>query len=132
MAIIRERKKFRLLIIIINRKIDAGDSTYFSLGRMTYSNNSQVNLWEIGEAENALSCRTNSADCCKSSRSGEFFYPNGTVIPIRKAGHGFYRDRGEGEIRLNRLEEVMLPVGKFRCEIPDANGDVQSLYITLV
>ena len=132
LAITRERKKFRVLIIIINRKIDAGDSTYFSLGGRTYSNNSQVNIQEIGEAENALSCRTNNAQCCKSNRSGEFFYPNGTMVPIRKAGHGFYRDRREGEIRLNRLEEATLPVGKFRCEIPDANGDIQSLYITLV
>jgi hypothetical protein len=103
---------------------------------MTYSNNSQVSMQEIGEGENALSCRTNNADCCKSSRSGEFFYPNGTLVPIRKTGHGFYRDRGEGEIHLNRLEEanIMLPMGKFRCEIPGPGptGDLQSLYITLV
>ena len=89
-------------------------------------------MQEIGEAENALLCRTNNADCCKSSRNGEFYYSNGTVVPIRKAGRGFYRDRGEGEIRLNRLEEATLPMGKFRCEIPDANGDIQNLYITLV
>ena len=89
-------------------------------------------MQEIGEAENALSCRTNNADCCKSSRSGEFYYSNGTMVPIRKTGHGFYRDRGVREIRLNRLEEATLPMGKFRCEIPDANGDNQNLYITLV
>ena len=91
-----------------------------------------MNVQEIGEAENALLCRTNNADCCKFSRSGEFYYSNGTVVPIRKAGYGFYRDRGEGEIRLNRLEVATLPMGKFRCEIPDANGDIQNLYITLV
>ena len=42
-------------------------------------------------------------------------------MPIRKAGYGFYRDREDsGEVRLNRVEETgMLPLGKFRCEIPD-------------
>lgn len=101
---------------------------------MKYSNNSQVSIEKIGEAENALSCRTKHAECCKTSRSGEFIYPNGTIVPIKKAGYGFYRDREDsGEVRLNRAEETgMLPLGKFHCEIPDPNGDIQSLYITLV
>ena len=101
---------------------------------MIYSNNSQVSIEKIGEAENALSCRTKHAECCKTSRSGEFFYPNGTMVPIKKVGYGFYRDREDsGEVRLNRAEETgMLPLGKFHCEIPDPNGDIQSLYITLV
>ena len=86
----------------------------------------------IGEGENAFSCRTNHAECCKTSRSGGFFYPNGTMVPIKRAGQGFYRDRGEKEVRLNRIEGTVLPTGKFHCEIPDESGEMQNLCITLV
>ena len=34
-------------------------------------------------------------------------------------------------IRLNRMEGVTSPTGKFRCEIPDANGVMKSVYITI-
>ena len=91
-----------------------------------------MSIESIGEGENALFCRTNHAECCRASRSGEFFYPNGTMVPIRRAGHGFYRDRGKEEVRLHRMEGTVLPIGKFRCEIPDESGEMQSLYITLV
>ena len=53
-------------------------------------------------------------------------------VPIKKHGHGFYRDRGEQEIRLHRREGVTTPVGRFRCQIPDARGDLQTIYIELV
>ena len=113
---------------------ESSDTVYFSLNGTIYSNNSQVSIEKIGKAADGLSCRTKHAECCKTSRSGEFFYPNGTMVPIRKAGYGFYRDREDsGRVRLNRAEETsMLPLGKFRCEIPDPNGDIQSLYITVV
>ena len=54
------------------------------------------------------------------------------MVPIRRAGHGFYRDRGKEKVRLHRMEGTVLPTGKFRCEIPDESGEMQSLYITLV
>lgn len=111
--------------------LHVGDSPSFFLGGTPYSNNSQVCIEKIGVAENALSCRTNHPECCKTSRRGEFFYPNGTMVPIKKAGQGFYRDRGEGEIHLNRVEGIMFPTGKFRCEIPNSSGEMQNLYITL-
>ena len=91
-------------------------------------------LTEIGEGEDALICKTDREGCCKTrlNRIGEFYYPNGVKIPINKRGEKLYRNRGEKEVRLNRKEGAVSPIGRFHCEIPDAKGVMQSLYITLI
>lgn len=99
-----------------------------------YINNSVVLLTEVGEgAEGALLCKTNLINCCgtATNRHGEFYYPNGTRVPTKGFQAGFYRNRGDQIIRLNRREGVMAPVGKFRCQIPDTNGVMQYLFINL-
>ena len=105
---------------------------HFLLGGQLYSNNSRINLHLIGEGENALFCKTDLVNCCEANRFGEFFYPNGVQVPIQKLGHGFYRNRGKQEIRLHRREGVTTPAGRFRCQIPDARGGLQTIYIELV
>ena len=107
---------------------------HFLLDGQLYSNNSRISLHLIGEGENALTCKTDLINCCGTppSRIGEFFYPNGVQIPIQRFGHGFYRSRGKQEIRLHRREGVTTPTGRFRCQIPDAKGDLQNIYIELV
>ena len=50
---------------------------------------------------------------------------------MKKAGYGFYRDRGVQEVRLNQREGVTSPTGKFRCAVPDASGTIQNLIIYL-
>ena len=51
---------------------------------------------------------------------------------MKKDGHGFYRDRGVQEVRLNRREGVTSPTGKFHCAVPDASGTVRNLFIHLL
>ena len=99
-----------------------------------YSNNSVLSLNDVGEGASALLCKTNLSNCCKSVpfRFGQFYYPDGEKVPIRSGSSGFYRDRGDQEIRLNRRDGITSPAGKFRCEIPDADGVSQNLIITLV
>ena len=99
-----------------------------------YLNNSEIPLRVIGEGENALICKTDLVNCCgtQPNRFGEFYYPNGVQVPIRNRGQGFYRNHGEQEIRLHRKEGVTAPRGRFRCEIPDASRDLQTIYIELV
>ena len=96
-------------------------------------NNSAAVLSAVGEGENALLCNTNKEDCCGISPNqfGEFYYPNGIKVPIAKQQQGFYRNRGENVVRLNRRDGTTSPTGKYRCEIPDANGLMQDIYITL-
>ena len=107
---------------------------HFTLGGQVYGNNSVVPLINIREANDALICRTNNINCCGTlpNRFGQFYYPSGVQVPVNSAGQGFYRNRGDQVIRLNRREGATSPTGKYRCEIPDASGEMQNIYITLV
>lgn len=108
---------------------------HFALGGQVHQNNSVVPLSRIGEGDSgALFCRTDNTNCCGTipNRFGQFYYPSGTQVPVSSAGQGFYRNRGNQLIRLNRRDGATLPTGRYRCEIPDANGVMKSIYITLV
>ena len=107
---------------------------YFELGGQTFGNNSIVSLTQVGEGKDALLCKTDLISCCATvpNRFGEFYYPNGLIVPINNSGHGFYRNRGDQEIRLNRRQGITSPSGKFRCEIPTASGEIQNIFITLI
>ena len=108
---------------------------HFTLGGEIYANNSVISVNSVGEGEEgALICRTDKVDCCGTipNRFGQFYYPNGVQVPVKNAAHVFYRNRGDQLIRLNRREGTASPTGRFCCEIPDASGEVQNLYVTLV
>ena len=97
-------------------------------------NNSEIQLNEVGEGEDALFCLTDNEDCCRTipNRRGQFYYPSGAQVPIQNKGQGFYRNRGNQMIRLNRRETVSSPKGRFCCEIPDARSVKQRMCVTLV
>ena len=104
----------------------------FSIGDRTYANNSVVSLWDIGENDDALVCITDYSQCCSVPyRQGEFYYPGGERVRTLGSGDGIYRNRGDQSIRLNRKEAVTSPTGRFRCELPDANGIKQSIFINI-
>ena len=114
--------------------ITTSDSVYFELNGKVYSNNSVIPLSEVDENENALLCKTDLVTCCGTppNRFGEFYYPNGDIVSVKKDGHSFYRNRGPQEVRLNRREGVTSPTGKFHCAVPDASGIIQNLFIHLL
>ena len=92
-------------------------------------------LEDIGSEDSALLCVSNNTDCCSnpaSSFRGEFYYPNGSMVPIQSMQHGFYRNRGAGFIRLNRYPSGMIPpLGQYRCDILDDRRERQSLFINI-
>jgi hypothetical protein len=106
---------------------------YFELKGAMYTNNSAASLLEVGAGEDALLCKTEKEGCCGTppNRFGEFYYPNGVIVPIAKQQQDFYRNRDEKVIRLNRRDGATSPTGRYRCEIPDASGSIQNIYITL-
>lgn len=114
---------------LINLLLDV----YFELNGQVYYNNSAISIEDVGEGRNALLCKTDKEDCCRvqPNRYGEFYYPNGTQVPIRTQQHGFYRQRGEQQILLNRRDGIVSPTGKYRCKIPEASGAFVNIYITL-
>ena len=64
---------------------------------------------------------------------GEWYYPNNmSAVRTEGGGGSFYRDRGPSVVRLHRRRDVMMPIGQFCCEVPDANGMNQSICVTVV
>ena len=107
----------------------------FSLRGTTYQNNSLVNLEDISEGADALLCVTDLTACCRPpytdsiarSALGNWFLPNGTRVPSSGNGWEFHRTRDQSVVRLQRRrggEE-----GIYSCEIPDAMGVIQTIYI---
>ena len=105
----------------------------FTLGGRTYLDGDSVSITDIGEGDDAaLLCVTDSTDCCGSPHFvGEFYYPDGNRVSVRASGDSLYRNRGDGFIRLNRKNGALSPLGTFRCDIPDSQGVLQSIYINV-
>ena len=50
----------------------------------------------------------------------EWYFPNGSAVSIKGAGHSFYRDRDPSIVRLNRRYNATSPNGIFSCVIPSS------------
>ena len=97
------------------------------LGSNSIRNNSNIRIGEIGEGDDgALICVTDLIWCCRNADTpgmggaGEWFYPNGSAVPIEGSGYDFYRSRGTGIVRLNHRNNAMSTIGQFCCVVPDA------------
>ena len=122
----------------------------FSLARFSstavYANNSVIDINLVGEGYpglsqitdgGALECHTDDTTCCRGTDNpdgpgrGEWYYPNGTVVPPPGGDTGFYRTRGHMVIRLNRVPGTISPTGVYPCVIPGAGGVNITRYVTL-
>ena len=90
-------------------------------------------LNSIRESSNSLLCVTDNTACCARDQVpgrgilGDWYYPNGTLVPNNADGLDFYRNRGPSVVRLNRRRGGM--TGIYYCEIPDTTGVDQTMYI---
>ena len=115
----------------------ATDTLVLSLKGAAIASDGYVDTNDIGEDDNALHCHTNKYDCCAHpySRAGEWFYPNGSQVPILgyvyHSGHdSYYRNRGHRVVRLNRFNYPS-EKGRFRCEVPNATNELQITYVNI-
>ena len=106
---------------------------YFELKGVRYENNSVINIHAIGEGEGALLCKTDNPDCCGCSHVGAFYHPHGARVPAYNSQRqSFYRKRGDQVIRLNRKSGTSSPTGRYCCEIPDADGVIQKIFVYII
>ena len=110
----------------------------FQLSGVFYANNSNVAIGDIGEGDNALLCQTNNTQCCRGSDNpnggplGEWYFPDGTPVPDgTDASRDIFRSRASSVVRLNRRNNATSPTGVYRCEIPDASGTNQNIFVEL-
>lgn len=111
-----------------------GGDLYFMLNgqRIAYNSERAVNIRDIGTGENALLCVTDRPSCCSGSgRAGEWYYPDGRRVNIEGAGEDFYRNRGNRVVRLNRVRNVLVPTGRYHCQVPDVTGTTQNIFISI-
>ena len=76
----------------------------------------------------------NNTSCCASAETGgaplgNWYFPNGTEIPLDSTRWLFYISRGPGVVRLHRRTGGVS--GIYHCVIPDLTGVNQTLYVGL-
>ena len=109
-----------------------------TLNSVQYTNNSVVNIMDIGTGSAALRCTTTNPRCCFSGPppGTHWYLPNGTQVE-RFNTLPYYRSRIDGNpqwssepgtVLLHRNPEGTT-TGVFRCEIFDGSGDLQRLYV---
>ena len=97
---------------------------------MSLPNNSIVTNTEIGTGTAALVCVTVRMSCCASGNpEARWYFPNGSPVP-NNPGLSYQETREEnpGRVILSRNSESTT-TGIFHCDIPDASGITQSLYV---
>ena len=117
---------------------------YLTLKGSIYPNGSIIFVNDIGESnstspmapsqrQNGLQCVTDRMPCCSSPHMlGDWFFPNGTVVPEQTLSHStFYSNRGlenDGTLNLNHVSRDSNTVtGEFCCVLPDINDVNQTL-----
>ena len=75
---------------------------------------------------------TDSTECCGAPHLvGEFYYPDGSTVNVRASRDSLYRNRGDGFIRLNRRNNALSPLGRYRCAVLDSHKVTKSIYIDI-
>ena len=97
---------------------------------MNLTNNSIVTNTDIGTGSAALLCITTYTPCCTSANpETQWFFPNGSQVPNNPSlPYQRWRGFNPGRVILIRNSESTT-TGIFCCDIPDANGVTQSLYV---
>ena len=109
---------------------------YLSLSQETITNNSEILSSFIGEEESeSLYCYTDHPRCCNGTgaqiKAGNWYHSNGSQIPTSDSGNNVYVSRGQGTIRLHRKRNTSMSSDLYHCEIPDAVGITQTLFISV-
>ena len=102
-----------------------------TLNSVDYTNNSVVTITDIGTGSAALICTTTNLACCLSTDGSHWYLPDGSAV--QRTSTTYYRTRTVnkgivGTVSLNRNPGATT-TGVFHCDIPDASGDLQSLYV---
>ena len=111
----------------------------FLLDGQLYLNNSVVTVTDIGSSffMSALFCLTPSLECCSDSETPnaasvtrEWYLPDGR--PVASDNSPFLKNRVSSAVSLHHdrfIDIDTAPSGVYRCEIPDASGTSQNIYV---
>ena len=98
------------------------------MNEQVISNNSDLPIMMVGnESKEALLCFTDLLTN-DTGEVGLWYFPNSSAV---EESGDVYTTRGDGVVRLHRKDNVTMPTGLYRCEIPDASGTYQSIYVNI-
>ena len=118
---------------------------YLSLNGTAIPNDGYVLASDIGEQNASLHCNTDRSNCCRrtdhlnatAAQWGEWYYPNGSQVQsfthekaLDPTKNFFYRNRFAQAVCLNRIGDPP-EGGRFRCEVPNADGDNVTMYMNI-
>ena len=82
---------------------------------------------EVAEARTSLVCHTINLNitCCRGggdgNRAGDWYFPNGGLVPGNNEGLDFTRTGYTQQVRLNRRNDATTPTGVFECRVLDGD-----------
>ena len=115
-------------------------TVYLSLGPTNINtNNTEVLITDIGEDGSgglpSLTCHTDLTTCCRDSDTGgqggrgEWYYPDGRMVPSQVAWELLYKVRNAPQVirlarrdRLSIYTPILSPTGSYCCVIPTTEG----------
>lgn len=93
------------------------------------SNHSYVSLDELGQGPfDSLLCLTDKDIYNIQPREGQWYFPNGTQVPIKGTGWSYYRSRDTKVVQLHQRNSLSRASGIFRCEVQDVSGLTHTLF----
>ena len=98
-------------------------------------NNSVIAWSEIGEGSGSLFCLTDNMNCCEATLDSESQWVNpendtiaNNLLPSLSSD-GIYQEHRKSSILLQRQDIIPSLKGIFRCDVVDANNQMQQLYV---
>ena len=101
-----------------------------TLNGVNHANNSIVTRTDIGTGSTALLCTTTLPGCCSSSfPDTQWYFPDGSQVQ-NNGGLPYYRTRSRvsPSVLLHRNTQGTT-TGIFRCDILDASGVLQRMFV---
>ena len=126
-----ENLSYLLLLFALVAVVTSQSYPRFEFRGNILVNSSYILRPRIGEGHNdSLHCVTDNSDCCRNGE-GNWYNERGGEIQQGSVGDSdrLYVTRGDGVVYLNR--RTLGSSGMWRCDIPDSNGVLQSIYIYL-
>ena len=107
----------------------------FNLRGTIYESGDTVLITDIGTSvsgfpdSSSLACITTNVntECCREEDGGnvgEWYFPNGTIVPRGSTSPNgdFTRTGYLQQVRLNRQNDAMAPLGNYICVVPNLEG----------
>ena len=110
----------------------------FLLNGQLYHNNSVVTVTDIGSSFflSALFCLTPSLECCSNSETPnaasvtrKWYLPDGRSVTSDNSPFIRFRVSSAVSLHNDRFSSITVPAGVYCCEIPDASGTSQNIYV---